>query len=570
MDNQILGKLVNEYLSQPPEGIVYAISGDTVDIQLRRSPTLIKNVPVSGNVSSLQIKQIVSLRWDHGKPTVIAGDRSSSVQVATKIVADDDSIENSAVGIRVKAGGIRPWHLSFRPSIEGHTHLDILQQTGWMVDADGTVSTHGTIFGKGYMTLGDGEEIVRIDANNETHRLWAGASDPNDANFSVTKTGDLLAKSGSIAGWDILSDRLSKNGAELLASGELTLGTGENKATLSGVNETWRLWVGASDPLEAPFRVTQAGKVYLEDAVINSDLQSGNYSSGSSGWKIDINGKAEFNDVTIRGAIQSVVFSQSTTSVMTSRFIVTDGGVLISDVGNTDTTVDVDTGLFAIGDIVNLQPATNRTEWMLIVSAPTTLPNGYRYTVQRNLSGSGAITFKAGEAIYSKGSSIYPENSLMIGEYYELGSYDLSLFSSSNTDAGLGGFLTLEGSRAWGPYFGVARRFGPVYNQISDVLRIGRLTGFLGMTGNSYGFSVGDVNRSMTYTEDGLSIVTASGATRIDDDGILTSAMGIASSTTPDYLESVGRLYINPTTKELRIRYKSGTSYKDTLLATLI
>jgi hypothetical protein len=350
------------------------------------------------------------------------------------------------------------------------------------------------------------------------------------------------------------------------------LGTGEDRATLSASNaDSWRLWIGAAEPANAPFRVTKTGRVYLEDAVINTTMQSGNFSEGQSGWKVDYTGKAEFNDVTIRGSLSSVVFSQSTTSVMANRFIVTDGGVLISDVGISDTHIDVDTGLFAMGEIVNLAPSANRKEWMLISSVPTEIPGGYRYVVARAIDGAAAGIFKAGEAIFSKGSSIFPDSSLMIGEYYELGSYDMSLFSSQMTDAGLGGFLTLEGSRAYGPYFGVARRFGPVYDQISDVMRIGRLTGFLGITGNKYGFSVGDVNRSMTYTnEDGLSIITASGATRVDDGGVTTNALSVAASTAPQYEEAVAKIYINPTTRELRVRYKSGGTTRDTLITALI
>jgi|GEM_PF-5696236 len=557
--------------SEPGEGTIYAINGERVDVRVRGSATLLKDISVAGSTGSLQVGQVVTLKWEYGRPIALAVPGTGFVPLVVKIAADNDTIENAAQGIRVKARGIRPWHLSFRPSVEGHTHLDMLQLAGWVIDENGDISNADVyLHTDGQISLGNGTNVLKLDAQHATHRLWIGNNTPGDADFSVDKAGKVTARSGSIGGWDILSDRLSKNGAELRASGELTLGSGGDSAVLSAVDpDGWKLWLGADNPEEAPFRVKGTGEVFLENANINSNIRSGNYQAGSQGWAIDQAGRAEFNDVTIRGTMSSVVFASATTSIMGSRTVISDGGALISDVGNSDDFIAVDTSVFAMGDMLVLSASPARSEWMQVTVAPEAVSGGYRYGVQRDLAGKGACVFFAGETVASKGTSILPDSASMIGEFDELGSFTMGMVSS--TMAGnLGGFLTLEGGRAYGPYFGVARRFGPAYNQISDILRIGRLTGFLGITENKYGFATGDINRHMTYTdEDGLSIVTNGGATAINDNGVTTDAlnMGIVS-TPPAYQDQFGRLYLDHATRSLRLRCKDGSTQFDTAVGS--
>ena len=117
----------------------------------------------------------------------------------------------------------------------------------------------------------------------------------------------------------------------------------------------------------------------------------------------------------------------------------------------------------------------------------------------------------------------------------------------------------LEGARDNGPYFAVARRRGPLYNQFDDVVRIGNLQGIAalaeGRPNNNpfYGAFVGDAAAYWAYDPDmGLRIKTRSGATAIDDSGILTDQFTLATGDAePGYVEDHAAFYFYKPTNEL-------------------
>jgi hypothetical protein len=115
-----------------------------------------------------------------------------------------------------------------------------------------------------------------------------------------------------------------------------------------------------------------------------------------------------------------------------------------------------------------------------------------------------------------------------------------------------GGWLVLEGARGYGPYFGVARRRGPLYNQFDEVVRIGNLQGIaplmVGRTDSNpfYGAFVGDAAAYWAYDPDGgLRIKTRSGATAIDETGITSDQFSIATADDiPTYTEDRAHIYL--------------------------
>jgi hypothetical protein len=66
----------------------------------------------------------------------------------------------------------------------------------------------------------------------------------------------------------------------------------------------------------APFSVTKEGAINSISGVIGgavidaTSISSPNYTQGASGWKINQDGTAEFQNVLVRGEIQAVVFSE--------------------------------------------------------------------------------------------------------------------------------------------------------------------------------------------------------------------------------------------------------------------
>jgi hypothetical protein len=161
-----------------------------------------------------------------------------------------------------------------------------------------------------------GPVIVRGYGAMESENFQTGV-----AGWQFDAQGNLEANNGNFRG-DI-------SGASGTFSGELKSGTDPNSFTTSG----GAIWSGAAAFGSAPFRVTPTGFVYAEgyyllDGTIQQgtmtisngiasnvdiggaatiiptgQLASDNYVSGTSGWAIDGDGDAEFNNVTLRGSL---------------------------------------------------------------------------------------------------------------------------------------------------------------------------------------------------------------------------------------------------------------------------
>jgi hypothetical protein len=309
--------------------------------------------------------------------------------------------------------------------------------------------------------------------------------------------------------------------------------------------------------------VNKYGQAWLDSANVSVELQSTNYVEGLTGWKLDQTGRLEANDAVIRGKITSTVFERETISAISGRLVVTEAGVLVSDVGNTDETIVVDHQAFGAGDVVHLK-STTRQEWMAILDDGTPVDGGIEYSVERDVDGDGAEVWYTGEAVFREGNAVLSEQDAKFGAPSPFGTtrFGGSAYKSS------GGFLKLEGAAEEGPYFGVSRRIGPEYNQVFDAVRIGNLAEFLDVQDDHYGIGVGDLSRFFRYTyEDGLLIRTSSGGTQIDDNGITTDSLIVLPSDVPEFQDGQAQLYVNG--DEIRVHYKNGAYETDTLLNKL-
>lgn len=94
--------------------------------------------------------------------------------------------------------------------------------------------------------------------------------------------------------------------------------------------------------------------------------------------------------------------AQDVISTIGGRIMVAPTTTLIADVSNVATTIDVKHNNLQSGDFVVLQAAPAgiaQIEAMRIVSSATTITGGFRYSVTRNLDGSGANNWLAGDAV---------------------------------------------------------------------------------------------------------------------------------------------------------------------------
>jgi hypothetical protein len=424
-----------------------------------------------------------------------------------------------------------------------------------------------------FIRVGVGDDVVKLSTAPATYRLWAGKADPALAPFSVTKTGFLKSVAGELGGWSILPEGISSTNVSLLSAGELRVGSGGANpgtstfdiVTLSAIDANgWRLWSGNTTPTSAPFRVNKWGQVFLGDARVSGTLKSSNYVSGISGFAIDATGRAEFNNIIARGRIETAVFSEKKISAISGTVIVAEAASLKEAVTNTDTEIVVDSDIFAANDIILIKgndfvalpgggwQITNYTEHMKVIGEPVLVAEDrFIYSVVRDLAEVGKGTFKVGEAFVRQGNASQARAMLPVASGAEDAAFGSYQPGGSGT-VSEGGWLVLEGSRGVGPYFGVARRRGPIWNQFDEVVRIGNLKGigFLDAgrpdTNPYYGMVVGDAAAYWAYDPDaGLRIKTRSGKTTIDNQGIASDELALLLPTeTPGFIEDRARFYL--------------------------
>ena len=432
----------NQQYNEPTQGVITAIDGQFVDVYIRANASKLRNVFCASDTDNMYNGQTVNLVWTNHVPTASA--TVSGVSSGSSFTADGSSLEVIGGAMRIRRSGVQPWHLSFKPSMEGHTHLDSLQKSGWKVDSDGVLQKDNVyIHPDGQLSLGQSPNLMKLDASHATHRFWVGNTDPESADFAVSKEGAVTARAGSIAGWDILPNRLSKENIDISSDGTISVGAGEDVAMLSTIDpDDWRFWIGSASPASAPFRVNKFGKAWINGAVVSGDMQSSNYVPDQYGWHIDDSGWAEFNDVIVRGKIKSAIFARSTTSVIAGKQIVAEGAVLVSDVGVDDTTIEIDEAAFVENELVQLHVDV-RSEWMRVTSAAADTGTGFLYSVERGLDGDPSA-FYAGETVFSGGVASLPETPSTFGEADR--GWGSAPFGAGSYSAS-GGFLTLNGSR---------------------------------------------------------------------------------------------------------------------------
>jgi hypothetical protein len=252
-------EIVDEVLKRkeeyrPTEGVIHAIDGDRVDLRVNNSSSVLRYVEVVGTLGNAKVGDTVPIRWRNLRPVVMLlsdGTIEGSSGLA-RVVADEQSIENSISGLRVKTGGIGLGHLNFSPALEGHQHQheDPFSKAGWKVSDAGTIWQGDTyIFADGQIALGTGADTIKLSSNDPSYRIWGGAVVPevNEdgvflGKFALKADGSIIARLGEIAGWTIATDYLeADSGAAKIQAGTnpyLALGAATDYLTGTG------FWVG--------------------------------------------------------------------------------------------------------------------------------------------------------------------------------------------------------------------------------------------------------------------------------------------------------------------------------------
>jgi len=421
------------------------------------------------------------------------------------------------------------------------------------------------------ITLGSGSEIL-IKTNDTDTWIDVGNITLSDTDgitigstFEVTQAGALTSTSGYIADWQILSDKLQSTSGDVILDGDGYIqlsGGGDTEIRMSSFHADYRFWLGAEgestwDETTSKFMVNPAGQVTAETLALKGLIH--NY--GSDKWKITSDGHAEFESITARGRLDTLVFTKSAVSSIAGIISLSKGAVLSQDITDSQTYMYVDSPEFEFGDIVLLQPSADEIEWLLIVSSytPTIIQNAdgedidvFLYTISRDFDDIGTThAYTAGVSINGRGSYAAGNDPLPMASGDAQGAF--GEYQPSGTFAGAGGgWITLDGEKA---FMQVDVRTGPLPHQYQSFIRIGNLQGILNYTSIEWGFAIGDENNYLTYDQtDGLKIYSRDGSTTINEDGITSDGflLSLVATDPVSHISDTAILYFEKDTDALQ------------------
>lgn len=243
---------------------------------------------------------------------------------------------------------------------------------------------------------------------------------------------------------------------------------------------------------------TTPNRIFIQGT--NDRIISETYSADVAGFVINGNGDAEFNNITVRGAIKSSVLLYNEVQAISGSVAITRAsGVLAADVTTvaSPTTFNVDvvdppvghTQLFSVGDILLLQEG-GTVNWLSVdsVSDQTTF---YRYVC--TLENGSSHTWSAGGAVASYGAS---------GD----------------------GSIVLSADATNAPHISVKTHAGSPWSTQTERLRLGNLNGSFGVSSDDYGIGFGDYASGnyvkMTTNTPTFTLNAGGGVLTIDEDGL--------------------------------------------------
>lgn len=166
--------------------------------------------------------------------------------------------------------------------------------------------------------------------------------------------------------------------------------------------------------------------------------------------------------------VVETLVAQGTIATIGGRILVGPTTTLTADCAAAATSITVKHNQMSAGDIVVLQ-AGGKLEFMLVTGGPTGA-GPYTYTVTRNLDGTGADQWFAGDAVFNTGQA-------GSGSFIDL----YSLFSLKNA----------AGPTVDGPTIVGNVRTGSSYNAWAEHWAIGNLKGLYGYGATTYGVGLG-------------------------------------------------------------------------------
>jgi len=165
--------------------------------------------------------------------------------------------------------------------------------------------------------------------------------------------------------------------------------------------------------------------------------------------------------------------AQNTKATIGGRVLVGETNILSADLASAATTIYFKYNSFASGDTIYME-ADGKIEFMLITAGPSGSAGNYSYTVTRNVDGSGANEWYAGDAAFNTGAA---------------GDGFIDLYSVRG----------VKSSSQAGPTIVGNVRNSATYNDWTEHWAIGNLKGLYGYEANTYGIALGRYGLESSY-----------------------------------------------------------------------
>jgi hypothetical protein len=348
----------------------------------------------------------------------------------------------------------------------------------WDVAALTAANTVGLRTPSADVRTGAAEALLKSNAAGELglNGLAVGAAMIFSGSNNIALYPDILfAGNGFLAAEQNLYISLDSDSAT--ADNAAALIIGHDSPTTTGFNELFRFDEAGiatiANRVRVPLLDTASGNMTFQPAGDMILDPGGNDVLPGSNYLVNL-GAINKKFLTIWAAelwVETLV-AQDTIATIGGRVLIGPTTTLTRDLAPTDTQVYVKHNQMSSGDKPYME-AQGKIEFFNITSGPTTITAGaeYRYNVTRNLDGTGANQWYAGDALFNTGQ---PGNGF------------IDLYSLSGIPR-----QGQSGQRA-GPTIVGNVRVGTNYNNFRERWAVGNLNALYGYGNNEYGAAFGD------------------------------------------------------------------------------
>ena len=346
---------------------------------------------------------------------------------------------------------------------------------------------------------GTGDFLVRGDANNflkidiggspvfdfkaQTFRLDTDNLDVNSALRRVTidngsnaivYLGEIDGNGSSLPGSPVYGLKIFDGTGTADSDIIVELGTSENK--IAG-------WTIGTDTISS------------NNLILHSSgrIETSNFASGQKGWRIDSlqNGRAEFENVKIRGTLSTTVFEKETVNAVGGQLYVANSSTITSSAHHPQGTVSasnatmslVNVSGFATDEILAIKKVSNTgfsTEYVQVISS-----SRFSGSSDTNLSGLLFVTRSYGGGISETGtglSSSLGDPAFLTAQQYEDGQVVVStgkLLGGTGQNTTGSGFIRINANPndLSTPFIDIVERTGSAIYDVDVKARLGDLSG---------------------------------------------------------------------------------------------